>query len=622
MPYSLYITLALSTLSLGLFSPLRAQGRLDTSLVAYYPFEGSALDNSDYGNHGTIFGNPVCTTGVNGNALFFDGEDDYIIVEDAPQYATIEREVTICGWARPSGLYNNTWMTILAKTLPGQDKTPFSVIYREQNVIPYLRYTGPNSPIWTRVDVFNAPGSLPLNQWSFFVWRFKEGQLDIFLNDELVTTYTFDFTELLKTDGPLEIARDSPGNTEFFQGTLDDVCIFNAALTDGEIRYLFASGKTEQPSNVTAIEQVICSGDSYMGYTEAGQYQKVLSNQYGCDSIIELTLRVEDFTTQTETVVRCAGEDYLGHTESGTYRDTLISDGCDTIRITELIVVPAVYSVVEASFCDPVYSRMYPGPGTYIDTLHTSIGCDSIRELRLAPPALQQRFDTVRICAGNSFEGYVQPGTYLDTLKSNTGCDTVRTLVLLQSPAVFTQIDTTICQGQQYAGYSLPGLYVDTLQAVDGCDSIRTLQLALWEMEQVAVSDTICGGDQVFGYTQPGQYVDTLVSDTSCPLVRTLDLSVVTTYIPNAFSPDGNGSNDLFRLYSTYGDLRVEELRIYDRWGGLVHESAQFSEQELTGWWNGTVGGKPSATGVYTYSLRYTCRNLPFESSGSLLLRR
>ena len=287
MPHLLYSALIPAAFLLNLCTPLYAQGRLDSSLVAYYGFEGNALDASDFGNHGTIFGNPVCTTGVNGNALFFDGQDDYIIVEDAPQYATIRNEVTICGWARPSGLYRGIWITILAKTLPGQEKTPFSVIYREQDVFPYLRFTGVDSPMWTRVDVFDGTGSLPLNQWSFFVWRFKDGKLDIFLNDERVATYTFDFSELLTTDGPLEFARDSPGETEFYRGSLDDVCIFNAALTDSEIRSLYANGKTAQASNVTTVDQTICSGERFMGYTEPGEYRQVLSNQYGCDSIVE-----------------------------------------------------------------------------------------------------------------------------------------------------------------------------------------------------------------------------------------------------------------------------------------------------------------------------------------------
>lgn len=73
-------------------------------------------------------------------------------------------------------------------------------------------------------------------------------------------------------------------------------------------------------------------------------------------------------------------------------------------------------------------------------------------------------------------------------------------------------------------------------------------------------------------------------------------------YVPNAFTPNGDGRNDLFRVY---GDPIDEiELMIYDRWGEKVFES----NQKGAGW-DGTFRGKVLAADVYAYYVRVQCFN-------------
>lgn len=73
-------------------------------------------------------------------------------------------------------------------------------------------------------------------------------------------------------------------------------------------------------------------------------------------------------------------------------------------------------------------------------------------------------------------------------------------------------------------------------------------------------------------------------------------------YIPNAFSPDGDGRNDRFTFYSDNGSGEIiERLRIYDRWGALVYEGEElFLNDESTGW-DGRYGEKNMNPGVYAY---------------------
>ena len=71
-------------------------------------------------------------------------------------------------------------------------------------------------------------------------------------------------------------------------------------------------------------------------------------------------------------------------------------------------------------------------------------------------------------------------------------------------------------------------------------------------------------------------------------------------YLPDAFTPDGNGTNDLFRvLHNPY--LTTIRLKVYNRYGGLV-----FSSSADRPGWDGTFQGKPQPAGVYVWEADYT----------------
>ena len=65
-------------------------------------------------------------------------------------------------------------------------------------------------------------------------------------------------------------------------------------------------------------------------------------------------------------------------------------------------------------------------------------------------------------------------------------------------------------------------------------------------------------------------------------------------FIPNAFTPDNNGTNDVFYVYGP--SLKTVHLRVFDRWGEMVFESTEQHDG-----WDGTYHGKPLNTGVFMY---------------------
>lgn len=74
-------------------------------------------------------------------------------------------------------------------------------------------------------------------------------------------------------------------------------------------------------------------------------------------------------------------------------------------------------------------------------------------------------------------------------------------------------------------------------------------------------------------------------------------------YIPNVFSPNGDGWNDELRVFACKGVTKINYALVYDRWGGEVFESRNVPIDCLSGapLWNGEVGGKKVPAGVYVY---------------------
>lgn len=97
--------------------------------------------------------------------------------------------------------------------------------------------------------------------------------------------------------------------------------------------------------------------------------------------------------------------------------------------------------------------------------------------------------------------------------------------------------------------------------------------------------------------------------------------SLPSPFIPNAFTPNGDGNNDEFKVYGSVIDW--VDMRIFDRWGRLVG-----TIQEKDGTWNGQdLLGKPLPTGAYVYVLEFSYlpelgMELPAPVTGSVTLIR
>lgn len=75
-------------------------------------------------------------------------------------------------------------------------------------------------------------------------------------------------------------------------------------------------------------------------------------------------------------------------------------------------------------------------------------------------------------------------------------------------------------------------------------------------------------------------------------------------YIPNAFSPNDDGINDVFRVYSGIGVRAIRSFRVFDRWGNKVFELYDLMpSSDGTPGWDGTINGELAAPGSYVYTV-------------------
>ncbi len=73
-------------------------------------------------------------------------------------------------------------------------------------------------------------------------------------------------------------------------------------------------------------------------------------------------------------------------------------------------------------------------------------------------------------------------------------------------------------------------------------------------------------------------------------------------FIPNAFSPDGDGTNDIFMIFGGQGVVEVLSFRVYDRWGELMFEDSNFMTNDPSHGWDGTFRGQELNPGVFVFA--------------------
>ena len=250
---------------------------------------------------------------------------------------------------------------------------------------------------------------------------------------------------------------------------------------------------------------------------------------------------------------------------------------------------------------------------------------------------------------GYSTGFFVVENTVTTSIQKSTACQK-------NIPCCVDVVDTNhvnvidLCEG---ASYKLPdntivqdsGKYYVLHKTLKGCDSVSLYKINIYKNPAALTlgldtcfngSDTIIlhatdGYDQYiwtndfvtpssyFTVKNPGVYSVTVsnICGTKTDSVHIYDQCDFPVYMPNAFTPNGDRLNDVFKVPSQNFN-RLVLLTIYNRWGKII-----FQTTDINKGWDGNVNSLPQANGVYIYSLEMT--NLigkPISQKGTFTLIR
>ena len=104
-----------------------------------------------------------------------------------------------------------------------------------------------------------------------------------------------------------------------------------------------------------------------------------------------------------------------------------------------------------------------------------------------------------------------------------------------------------------------------------------------------------------FKFNQQGTYTFQIQSEQNCEETINLTLAYYKVYIPNVFTPNGDGINDVFTIYGDEDIELILSLQIFDRWGGMVYNKENLLPNSARLAWDGLSKDRDVNEGVFTY---------------------
>lgn len=232
---------------------------LTDGLVAYYPFDGNANDESGNGHDGTVHG-ATLTTDRNGNsesAYSFDGQDDYIDVGGNEDDFDLTEDLTIAFWVKLGsvGEHNHIVLSKHEHNVNGDGSWWTGV------------GGGNGQPMFVATPQFGnsvfANSGLEPNKWAFVSFTYDDSadEWTFYLNGSEDASSTLSF-EIQNTNKSVNIGReledfDASANLE---GSLDDLRVYNRVLSGSEIQQLYSGSTLTAPVDLSAS-----GGDGQVG---------------------------------------------------------------------------------------------------------------------------------------------------------------------------------------------------------------------------------------------------------------------------------------------------------------------------------------------------------------------
>ncbi len=419
-------------------------------------------------------------------------------------------------------------------------------------------------------------------------------------------TIDLNYTPVLNTALELEVSNNGTGAFQYVQD-LDQsgaVQLSSATYNTDNSYYCFRIASFDPCNNSRTYSNVLCSVKFDLSIQDG---RNVLTWQNG-GPVVDYTI--------------CKDGDCSISTTQKSYTDTDIS--CNIDYCYQIIAnYPNSNNSVSIDRCGTSFSNT---PATAISNIVTQIDGKSIQIKWTPPPGnVIDSYDIKRSTSGSFItEKFSTPlNSYSDSWSLNKShCYSIGFQEECTQSVAFSSVvcpiivstkilsDNSIrLNWNSYDGYS-NGISTYRIEKFDLNGNLITTYLS----NSTTYTDTSENGEQKFYYRIYAIPNEAGVEASYSNLVAGIKNATVSR--PQAFTPDGDGLNDEFLVYTTF--IQQFRLTIYNRWGQLI-----FNSSDKSVGWDGTYNGNLLPTGSYAYNIELTdLANRSWEVSGFIALIR
>lgn len=244
----------------GLLLSLSALGQpafLKDGLVAYYPFNGNANDESGNGNHGIIRGAVLTADrhSIPNSSMSFNGSSAFIEIPSTKSIESITR-ITISCWINADFLYppqgQPGWKSscIASKGLRPGEVADWALAIDGDRIRPYI--------FVNRWSYYDSPSVISKKEWRHVAFSYDGNVVRTYADGVIINETPRNEGALLSSDQPMYIGAYLPYrliNNYHFPGSIDDFRVYNRALNDAEIKSLYNYEVTLQKFVPTIVYQ-------------------------------------------------------------------------------------------------------------------------------------------------------------------------------------------------------------------------------------------------------------------------------------------------------------------------------------------------------------------------------
>lgn len=354
-----------------------------------------------------------------------------------------------------------------------------------------------------------------------------------------------------------------------------------------------------------------------------GIYIDSFTTTNGCDSLVHLYLNQTQPVSTYNFLEGCNSVLYNGQTyfNSTTRIDTFINqNGCDSAYQHTFITVHGISAVSikdSVSGCQNVIynQQTYWVNTTLIDTIKSVSGCDSVYKsviITVLPIPEIETPELITICEGASVSLTALADYPVTWRGFPVGQNPILVTPTEETEYIVTTMDTLNCVGIAWSRVRLDDFKISLTANKDSVDIKETIEytsssntpynVLQWYPENIFGTSTSKTQKTLYNKSGTQHVLVTGISENGCIDTANIEIEVLPEpliFVPNAFSPNGDGINDFFKPEQNRSFI-INNFSVYNRFGERVFYAA--NTQNIKGW-DGSYKNKPCDVGIYFFVL-------------------